>query len=147
MDTQSCTILDSKKNQIFLKITFENFREIERKILSFIYCTPFGIVGLYFVRLQAQFYEGVGAHWALECNQVTFNASKYNIHIKHFFVLDMLVLWSLLSEYRILLKLKRIFHNCVSKFQNLPTIVKPSLVPRVPWDQSFSNLIDKIDKG
>ena len=25
----------------------------------------------------------------------------------------------------------------LSNFQNLPTIMKPSLVPRVPWDQGF----------
>ena len=28
-------------------------------------------------------------------------------------------------------------HNSLSKFQNLPTIMQPSLVPRMPWDQGF----------
>ena len=49
----------------------------------------------------------------------------------------MLVLRFALSQHVIVKKLQRIFNIYSSKFQNLPTFMKPSSVLRMPRDQGF----------
>ena len=49
----------------------------------------------------------------------------------------MIVIRLSLLQHLIVQKLRNILSNDLSNVQNLPTLMKPSLVPRVPRDQGF----------